>query len=70
MQVVTRFGKLLRRLHRDERGALTLETILIIAAIALPILIIIVQFVFPGILDWFKELFETLRGSTDNAIRN
>ena len=29
-----RIGRLLRRLHRDERGALTLETVLIIAAIA------------------------------------
>ena len=35
--------RLLLRVHRDERGAVSLETILIIAAIALPILIFILK---------------------------
>lgn len=30
--------RLIQRLHRDERGAVSLETILIIGAIALPIM--------------------------------
>jgi Flp pilus assembly pilin Flp len=34
--------KLLHRVHEDERGAQTLEVILIIAAIALPILIFLI----------------------------
>ena len=34
---------LLSRVHRDERGAVSLETILIVAAIALPILIFILS---------------------------
>ncbi|MFP6700352.1 MAG: hypothetical protein VB861_01325 [Planctomycetaceae bacterium] len=44
-----RLGRLFRRLHRDEPGALTLETVLIIAAIALPALIVIIM-TYPQIL--------------------
>ncbi len=43
------FRQLLQRVHRDERGAVTLETILIIGAIALPILIFLLKFGWPRI---------------------
>ena len=45
---------LLSRLHRDQRGAVSLETILIVAAIALPILIFILKFGWPKIRDYFN----------------
>lgn len=51
--------KLLSRVHRDEEGAVSIETILIIAAIALPILIFILKIGWPRIKDYFN------RGMTD-----
>ena len=35
---------LLRRVHSDERGAVSIETIMIIGAIAIPILIFLLRF--------------------------
>ncbi len=49
------FRTLLRRIHRDERGAVSLETILIIGAIALPILIFILKFGWPKIRNYFNS---------------
>ena len=43
------------RVHRDERGAVSLETILIVAAIALPILIFILKYGWPKIRDYFNQ---------------
>ena len=51
--------KLLQRVHNDERGAVSIETILILAVIAIPILIFILKFGWPKI----KEVFNT--GMTD-----
>ncbi len=42
-------GKLLQRVHADEQGAVSIETVLIIAAIALPILIYLYLKVWPSI---------------------
>ena len=42
-------GSLLRTIHEDERGAQTIETVLIIAAISLPILIFLYKFAWPKI---------------------
>lgn len=47
-----------RRLHSDERGGVSLETVLIIAAVALPILIFLFTIVFPGIR---KKIVSVLR---------
>ena len=55
---------LLVRVHRDERGAVSLETILIIGAIALPILIFVIKFGWPRI----KERFKQDTGTLDYAI--
>jgi hypothetical protein len=49
-----------QRIHRDERGAVSLETILIIAAIAIPILIFILKFGWPKIRDYFNTGMENL----------
>jgi hypothetical protein len=55
---------LLTRAHRDERGAVSLETILVIGAIALPILIFVIKFGWPTI----KERFKQDTGTLDYAI--
>jgi Flp pilus assembly pilin Flp len=58
---------LLRRIHRDEKGAVSIETILIIAAIAIPILIFIIKFGWPRIKTWFNEGMDELEGGMDDA---
>lgn len=47
--------KLLRQVHNDEEGAVSLETILIIGVIALPILIFLVRFGWPAIKGYFVK---------------
>ena len=59
---------LLKRIHRDDRGAVSIETILIIAAIAIPILIFILKFGWPKIRDFFNEGMEDLGGSREDLI--
>lgn len=62
------FRELLARIHRDERGAVSLETILIIGAIAIPILIFLIKFGWPRIKDYFNDgLNELEEGGTDAA---
>jgi Flp pilus assembly pilin Flp len=57
-------GKLLRcrlrRVHDREDGALSIETILILAAIAVPILIFILKVGWPKIQKYFNESTDTL----------
>ena len=64
-----RLGRLFRRLHRDERGALTLETVLIIAAIALPVLIVIIKYGWPAIRNYFDRGLQSLEQNTDDVTR-
>lgn len=64
------WGKLLRRVHRDERGAVSLETILIVGAIAIPILIFLIKFGWPRIKNYFTKGMENLEEGADNAARN
>lgn len=49
-----------RRLHHNQDGAVSLETILIIGAIALPILIFILKFGWPRIRDYFMSGMDRL----------
>ena len=61
----SRYGKLLTRVHRDEAGAVSIETILIIGAIALPILIFVIKVGWPMVKSFF------IRGINDlEAERN
>ncbi len=64
------FRKLMRRLHSDERGAVSLETILIIGAIALPILIWLVKFGWPMVRSYFQDNMDQLGNDTDNMMNN
>jgi len=59
---------LLEKVHEDEQGAVSLETILIIGAIALPVLIFLIKFGWPKIREFFnKGLDELEQGAEDAA---
>lgn len=60
--------ELVRRVHRDQRGAVSLETILIVAAIALPILIFVLKFAWPQIKDYFNRGMQNLENEGQNVI--
>ena len=60
-------ASVLRRVHCDEQGAVSIETILIIAAIAIPILIFIIKFGWPRIKEWFNRGMNELEGGADAA---
>jgi hypothetical protein len=67
MTTMTRLRRGLARLHRDERGGVSLETILIIGAIALPILIWTIKFGWPKIRNYFDRGLQNLENNTNNA---
>ncbi|MFV0442425.1 MAG: hypothetical protein ACK5Q5_02515 [Planctomycetaceae bacterium] len=52
LSVLRNFG---RRLHNDRRGAVSLETVLIIGAIAIPVLIGLYRYGWPMIYDYFVK---------------
>lgn len=54
-------GNTLGALHRDERGADMIEYILIVAAIALPLLAVVIWF-WTDISQWAKELWADAKG--------
>jgi len=57
---------LLRKIHRDEGGAVSLETILIIGAIAIPILIFLIRVGWPRIRAFFNQgLTDLEQGALD-----
>jgi len=53
---------LLKAIHEDEEGAVSIETVLIVAAIALPILIFVIKFGWPRIKTFFEEGMDDLEG--------
>lgn len=59
---------LLKRVHHDERGAVSLETILIIGAIALPILIFLIKVGWPRVKKYFNQGLDNLEEGSENAI--
>ena len=61
--------EIFKRLHRDQRGVVSLETVLIIAAVALPVLIIIIKFGWPRIKAYFDEGMNELERESDDAIQ-
>jgi hypothetical protein len=58
------------RLHHDQDGAVSLETILIIGAIAMPILIFLLKYGWPKIRDYFNQSLTNLNQSSNNVINN
>ncbi len=64
------FRRLLGKIHRNERGSVSLETILIVGAIAIPILIFLLKFGWPRIRDYFNQGMDNLEEESDNVINN
>jgi Flp pilus assembly pilin Flp len=64
---MNKLANLLRKVHEDERGALSLETILIIGAIALPILIFLLVKAWPTIKGYFNQGLEDLTNDANNV---
>ena len=62
-----RWGALFQGLHRDRRGGVSIETVLIIAAIALPILIFILKFGWPRIKAFFNQGMTDVEGGAQQA---
>jgi Flp pilus assembly pilin Flp len=61
------WARLLARLHRDERGGVSIETVLIIAAIALPILIYLIRVGWPKMRAFFNQGMQDLETGSTNA---
>jgi len=60
-------AKLLGRIHRDQRGGVSIETILIIAAIALPILIFLIKVGWPRVKAFFDAGMTDLESGASDA---
>lgn len=58
---------LLRKVHENEEGAMSLETVLVIGAIALPCLIFIIKVGWPMIKLYFTKGVEELQAGADTA---
>lgn len=58
--MVSYVKNILRQAHGDTRGAMSVEKILILALIALPILVLLLAFR-RTIVDWFTEQRDQLR---------
>ncbi|MCX7428056.1 MAG: hypothetical protein NTW96_20810 [Planctomycetia bacterium] len=58
---------LLREVHEDQEGAVSLETILIIGAIALPILIFLIKVGWPRVKGYFTKGMDSLDAELPNA---
>lgn len=62
-----RLWKLLKRVHGDQKGAVSIETVLIIAAIALPILIFVIKFGWPRIKAFWNQGMTDLESGSQAA---
>lgn len=58
---------LIRKIHQDENGSVSLETILIVGAIALPILIFLIKVGWPKIKSYFTQGLEDLEAGSTSA---
>ena len=59
--------RFLTRIHNDEKGGVSLETILIICAIALPILIFLITVAWPRVKNFFEQGMTDLENGSINA---
>ncbi len=67
MQTLQAWRKLLTRVHRNERGAVSLETVMIVGAIAIPILIFLLRWGWPRIKEYFSSGMGNLEAESNNA---
>lgn len=59
--------KLLVRIHRNEEGAVSLETVLVIGAIALPVLIFLIKIGWPKIKGYFTNGLQQLEEGSQSG---
>jgi hypothetical protein len=64
---MTRLVSLLKTVHEDEGGSVSLETILIIGAIALPILIFLITVGWKRVKDMFNAGMKDLEDAKPDA---
>jgi len=62
-----RYWTMLKRLHRDDRGAEGLEKLLIIAAIVLPLLGLLIVFR-QRIGQWATDMWQQIKGEADQSV--
>ena len=67
MSTLSAVRRLMKKVHHDERGAVSLETILIIGAIALPILIFVIKYGWPRIRNYFYKGMTDLEQNSDKV---
>lgn len=67
MQTLRAMRRLLGRVHRNERGAVSLETVMIVGAIAIPILIFLLRWGWPKIKEYFTTGMGNLETESNNA---
>ena len=67
MQRLKSIRERLKALHRDDRGADMVEYILLIAAVALPLLAVLIFF-WKDIAEWASTLYEDAKGSAEEGI--
>lgn len=67
--MLSRVKRELQSLYRDEQGADMIEYILIVAAIALPLIAVIIWF-WKDISNWTKEKYENIKGTSDSPSNN
>ena len=64
MEILKKAYNKIKTLHSDEQGADLIEYVLIIAAIALPVLLLIIFFK-DDIKAWIVEEYETVKSHND-----
>ena len=67
MKRISDLRDLMRRIHNDEKGAVSIETVLIIAAISLPILFFILKFGWPKVKEFFNDGMTQLETGADDT---
>jgi hypothetical protein len=58
---------LLRKVHNDEEGTVSLETVLLVGAIALPVLIVLLKYGWPKIRTMFDTGIQDLDGTVQTT---
>lgn len=64
---MSRWKRFVERVHHDEQGAVSLETILIVGMIALPILLYLLKVGWPKIKSYFNQGLTDLESEADTA---
>ena len=67
--MLSRVKRELQSLYRDEQGADMIEYILIVAAIALPLIAVIIWF-WKDISNWTKERYDDIKGTSASPTNN